>query len=102
MNDQYPIPLDELKDLLENFVGKIPEDSRSIDSDIEDDSPSMTLTLAFDLDDPTDWDYQTGDNSFSGACYHYSAPWIVITITNDMTLEDCLSEVKIQWESYAL
>jgi len=57
----------EVTDLLENLKPEICDDYRATD-DPEDTEPGMQITIA--SNDGKDWVYQTGDNSYSGSCYH--------------------------------
>lgn len=42
------------------------------------DKEGMDLTVGYNPKSK-EWDYQTGDNSYSGACYHYPV-WGVTTV----------------------
>jgi hypothetical protein len=71
----------------ENKTGLV-ELLRSVQLDIEDgfgvegiDGPCVEITISVDADCTT-WVYQTGDNSFTGACYHHPY-WGVGYITRD-------------------
>jgi len=44
----------------------------------EENIPSMLLTVGWDPDSGA-WDYQTGDNSYSGSAYFYPC-WAVVAI----------------------
>lgn len=78
---------------------------RAIKSDIcddykeeEDDTPSICLTIGASYDES--WDYQTGDNSYSGGAYGHPF-WGVGYVTRDCNsrelakeiIEDCRSQV---------
>ena len=39
--------------------------------DIDQDDEYIDITIASNGKDPDDWGFQTGDNSYSGACYFY-------------------------------
>jgi len=58
--------IDEVTELLESLT--IDDDFRATD-DPDDETPGMCVTIA--SDDGEEWTFQTGDNSFSGSCYHY-------------------------------
>ena len=61
----------EIKNLLMNIKSSIHDDDRhSEDSNI----PGIMVTIGVTVSDDgdIDWDYQTGDNSYSGAAYHHS------------------------------
>jgi hypothetical protein len=56
----------------------------------------LELTIACN-DSGDQWNYQTGDNSFTGNCY--SLPhWAVSTITEDTTTGDIVFEIIDQLE----
>lgn len=59
--------LPELTTLLAELQKDIGEEYRASEDDTE---PSMFITIATD-DELSTWTYQTGDNSYSGACYHF-------------------------------
>lgn len=67
----------EIADLLIALKPDISDDFRCQDSDM-DDLPGMTVTIGYDPKDKT-WSYQTGDNSYSGSCYHYPY-WAVVSL----------------------
>jgi len=51
-----------------------------------------------------EWDYQTGDNSFSGACYHYPV-WGVTTVfprsrSKDLA-KDIVNQIRDQEDCFA-
>ncbi len=65
-----------------NIIDRLPSKEeliRLIQSIQEQDLSSLSLeedefidiTVASNGDDPNDWGFQTGDNSYSGACYFY-------------------------------
>ena len=60
--------IQEVTELLKELQGHIDDDFRATD-DAEDDAPGMQVTIA--SNNGADWTYQTGDNSFTGSCYHY-------------------------------
>lgn len=66
----------ELTPLLRALKLEIRDDYRADDAD--DDTPSMLVTIG--ADSVGGWDYQTGDNSYSGPCYHYPY-WGVVVLT---------------------
>ena len=59
----------ELIALLTELQTEIGDDYRATD-DPADEEPAMSITIATD-DDCTDWQFQTGDNSYTGGCYSY-------------------------------
>ena len=64
----------EIAALLRALKADIDDEYRCSD-DADDNTPGMCVTVA--TSDGQDWVYQTGDNSFTGACYHRSH-WAVI------------------------
>lgn len=84
---QYKIFSDNIKpsliELLKALQPGITND-RACNTEQEDpDYLEITIACNADL---KDWCYQTGDNSFSGACYH-RRHWGIGTITNDCNLD---------------
>ena len=78
MADNEPLPdydfdgesgpmVEDVEKLLIHCMGLIDDDSRASD-DPEDDMPGMQVTIA--TNDGQEYVYQSGDNSYSGACYH--------------------------------
>ena len=61
--------------------------------DIGDESPNITVTIG--ANDKGQWDYQTGDNSFSGAAYLYPH-WAVVTLFRDSNCLELARDVKEQ------
>ena len=58
----------------------------------------LEITFAVN-DDGSAWAYQTGDNSFTGACY--SLPWwAVSTIVYGNDVRDVIDEIIEQLEDY--
>ena len=56
----------------------------------------LELTVATN-DTWTDWDFQTGDNSFHGPAYFYPH-WAVVTIYEGDDVEDVFNDIKQQLE----
>ena len=71
---------------------------RIVDWLIEDDcSPEgMDLTIATNGEandcDTADWTFQTGDNSYTGSCYHYRH-WAVTTVYPDTNPSETATEL---------
>lgn len=78
--------------LCESLISQIDDDYRVEGQDIDDDTPTMQLTIACD-DSLESWTYQTGDNSFMGSCYHYPC-WGTGYLTRDMNKQDIKETVK--------
>jgi len=84
----------EFYHLLVSLKRDIDDDFRATD-DPCDDKPGMQVTFACD-DDVTTWNYQTGDNSYSGGCY--SLPhWGVVSLYRNSNCKllaaDAMSEI---------
>lgn len=66
----------EITDLLISLKSDICDDYRA-SNDSEDNTPGMQVTVS--TDDMQSWNYQTGDNSFTGGCYgdnHWSVIYL--------------------------
>ena len=72
--------LDDVTALLRMLQTDIDDDSRASE-DPEDDLAGIQITIACN-DSFDDWTYQTGDNSYSGACYGYPC-WGVGSLYRD-------------------
>ncbi len=65
----------EISSLLVSLKGDIDDDFRA--SEMDDDVPGMQVTVS--TYDMQSWNYQTGDNSYSGGCYgdpHWSVIYL--------------------------
>lgn len=92
----------DLIELIKNIIPSIEDNFRCTD-DYDDDTPGIQITIAID-DDCDDWVYQTGDNSYSGACYGKSY-WGIGYIYRDSNPEEVadaiiedLASVIDDWE----
>jgi len=65
----------DLLPLIKNVKSHIADDYRAFEGD---DIPGIQLTVGWNQDSG-EWDYQTGDNSYSGAAYHYPT-WGVVGV----------------------
>lgn len=79
--------IQEITDLLISLKPDIHDDFRC-DGDLEDDTPGMLVTVSTDGEQ---WNYQTGDNSFSGACYG-DPHWAVIYLYRRSNCRDLARE----------
>lgn len=75
------------------------EDDYRASEDHDDNTPGMQVTIGFtpsDNDRPAGWQYQTGDNSFTGGAYGH-AHWAVISLyrrSNSRDLaKDCADQI---------
>lgn len=57
----------------------------------------IDITVASNGDDPNDWGFQLGDNSFSGQCYFYHH-WAIGTIDSDTNVEELATDLLEQLE----
>ena len=97
-----------MKNIIDNLPSK-EELMRLIQSIQEHDLPSLQLygvpeedefidiTVASNGTDPNDWGFQTGDNSYSGACYFYRH-WAVGYIDDQTNPEHLAIELLDQLE----
>jgi len=67
----------EIADLLKSLKSQIEDDYRASD-DPEDNTPGMQVTVSTD-DEMSSWNYQTGDNSYTGGCYGHPH-WSIISL----------------------
>jgi hypothetical protein len=83
---------EELAELIRDVQTLIDDDFLAFD---DDDQPGIQLTVASE-DDGIPVAYQTGDNSFSGACYGYPY-WAVVGVYADSDAlelaDDLISEL---------
>jgi hypothetical protein len=66
----------EIASLLKELKSQIDDDFRASD-DPDDNTPGMQVTVS--TSDMQSWNYQTGDNSYSGGCYgdpHWSVIYL--------------------------
>ena len=96
---------EQLIELIEHIQHNVLDNNSGIEED-EFSRTSLDITIASDGKDPNDWGYQTGDNSYSGACYFYRH-WAIGYI-DDQTiaehlavelldqLEECLAYEKLE------
>lgn len=78
----------EITALLIALKPDIADDYRCTD-DPDDDTPGMLVTVA--TTDGGAWSYQTGDNSYTGGCYHYRY-WSVIYLHRDSNCRELARE----------
>lgn len=83
----------DLLTLVTGLVKEIDDDYRSASQEPGDETPSMDLTVATDGEA---WGYQTGDNSYSGACYFFPH-WAVTTLYRDSDPQEVVKEIYSQW-----
>ena len=65
--------------------------------DIDQDDEYIDITIASNGTDPNDWGFQTGDNSYSGACYFYRH-WAIGSIDFQTDPKELATELLEQLE----
>ena len=92
----------DITDLLISLKSQICDDYRASDDPDDDDMPGMQVTISTNGNDT--WNYQTGDNSFSGGCYG-DPYWAVISLYRRSNCRDlareAINELKdaMAWDS---
>jgi hypothetical protein len=94
----------EIAQLLIELKPQIDDDFRASEND--DDIPGMQVTVS--TNDMQSWNYQTGDNSYSGGCYgdrHWSVIYLyrrsncaqlAIEAVNELAEECAMDESEVQ------
>ena len=77
-----------LAELVSGIKSTIADDYRAFE---DSDEPSIQLTVG--IDEAGDWDYQTGDNSYSGAAYHYPH-WAVTAVYRNSNCREVAKEIQ--------
>jgi len=80
------INVNEIKELLEALIPTISDDFRCDDEDY----PCMGITIS--TTSGSDWNYQTGDNSFVGGCYG-DKYWSTGCLSRETDCEDLAREL---------
>jgi len=88
------ITLTELTELIQAVQADICDEYRAYEYD---DAPGIQLTIATD-DDGNGFAFQTGDNSYSGACYHYPH-WASCGVYLDTDPEECARDLLEELEN---
>ena len=60
----------------------------------DDDTPGIQLTVGWSPE-TGDWDYQTGDNSVTGAAYHYPV-WAVVGVYRNSNSREVAKDIRSQ------
>lgn len=84
------------KEQLIELIEHIQHNDLDSNSGIEEDE-FIDITIASNGTDPNDWGYQTGDNSYSGACYFYRH-WAIGYIDDQTNAEHLAVELLDQLE----
>jgi hypothetical protein len=85
-------PKNEIRRLLVDLKKNIDDDFRASD-DPDDDKPGMQVTIG--ANEKGEWNYQTGDNSFTGGAYGFRH-WAVISLYRDSNCNQLADEVREQ------
>ena len=83
--------------LVRALIPEIQDDYRATD-DPDDDQPGMQLTIGFTPeteDQDYSWDYQTGDNSYSGGAYGHPH-WAVVYLSRESDPAKVAGEIADQ------
>ena len=90
----------EWETLVKELIPEIRDDYRAFDDPFnEEDEPSMCLTVgATYKDGEISWNYQTGDNSYSGGAYLHR-DWAVVTLTRESDPKEVAEQIIEElWE----
>lgn len=83
----------DVKSLLMSLKKDIQNDYRAHEDDT---IPGMLVTIgAKDTEDGIDWNYQTGDNSFTGGAYGY-ADWAVVSLHRRSNCQELADDIYDQ------
>lgn len=85
------VRINALADLVKGVKRTIDDSDRAYE---EATRPSVQLTVGAD---ETGWGWQTGDNSFMGAAYHYRY-WGVVDVYRNSNSRDLARDIKEQIE----
>ena len=88
------IPREEIHRFIQALIPQIGDEYRATDEDTE---PSMQLTIACN-DSMTEWNYQTGDNSYFGGAYGLPH-WAIVYLYRDSKPEDIVSHIFSEWQN---
>lgn len=95
VTSEWRADLIQLLTALQKDIG----DEYRASEDPDDDTPAMAITIATD-NELSGWVYQTGDNSYSGACYLYPH-WGLGTLTRECdpaeVVDELLHDMGEQW-----
>lgn len=97
--EKEPTLTENITALLQALASDIGDDYRSQSSEPGDDTPTMDVTLAITSEEDLengDYVWQTGDNSYTGACYTRPI-WAVVTLTRDVDCAALAHDVLDQW-----
>ena len=93
-----PLPtIRDLSSLIKALKPTIRDDYRAYADEpgLDDENiPSMLLTVGWDAEDGS-WDYQTGDNSYSGSAYFYPH-WGIVAVYRRSNSLDLARDIRSQ------
>ena len=81
-----------MEQLVMHVKRHIADDYRASD-DPDDNTPGIYLTVG--ANENGDWDYQTGDNSFTGGAYGYPH-WAVVSVYRKSNSRELAREIQDQ------
>ncbi len=84
----------DLAELIKSLKPTIGDEYRASEFDSEDDLPSMLLTVGWSAESG-DWDWQTGDNSYSGGAYFHST-WATVAIYRRSNSKELARDIRNQ------
>jgi hypothetical protein len=88
------ITIKEISSFLQDLKSEISDEYRASD-DPDDNTPGMQVTIA--TDDMQSWNYQTGDNSYTGGCYglrHWAVIYLYRRSDCRELARDAINELK--------
>lgn len=102
MGDAWDRFMVDVRELISRLILDI-RDEYQAPGDDDSDEPSMQLTVGHNMakcvHDPAYveqcWSFQTGDNSYSGGCYH-KPHWAVVTLTRESDPSDVAEDIMKQ------
>jgi hypothetical protein len=97
INEQISEMVPQWAGLIASLIPQIDDDYRATD-DPDDETPGMLLTIGFTPEtEERDacWNYQTGDNSFTGGAYSHPH-WAVVSIYRDSVPADVADDAAEQ------
>jgi hypothetical protein len=96
--EKFDLMLVQIGEFLDSFIPKILFWTEEVDQDDPDGEPfrSVEFTIGYSINPETGdhtWDYQTGDNSYTGGAYRHP-DWLLATITPDCTSAEVISQLR--------
>ena len=87
----------DLARLFSALKPEIHDDYRAFEEDDDSNTPSMQVTIGWTPESGA-WDYQTGDNSYSGGAYLHPH-WAVVALYRRSNVRDLAREVQDQLDA---